>query len=220
MLPLPRMVVPAARVVVLAPSIFKLPPARTKFPPPPTAWANERPSKVSTLPLATLMVPLLTVPPPAALSNRLPLLLMLMVPAFDNALTACALVTATTPAAPMLAESAAPGAPTGFPFPVAQAVQLTMAAQLPLLVFQAQLAALAGVATSGPSSAATASAKTLRGNGEALRRGRWRVDCTALWWVDDSDVDMGSSPDDGRQVQATACPELASKLLPSPLGDR
>jgi hypothetical protein len=51
----------------------------------------------------------------------------------------------TTPVAPIVAVSAAPGTPPGFPLPVAQVSQLAKAFQLPPMVFQVQLAALAGV---------------------------------------------------------------------------
>ena len=107
----------------------------------------------------TLMTPLLTVlPPPTRFSPKAS---MVMAPALFRFSADCPVLMVTTPAAPMLAVSAAPGAPAGLPLPVTQVVQLTMAAQLPLVVFQVQLAAWAGVVARLASRQATARAGRL-----------------------------------------------------------
>ena len=102
----------------------------------------------------TLMVPVLLVLPP--LTRFSPKACSVICPALFRLSTCCPVLMVTTPAAPMVAVSAAPGTPPGLPLPVTQAVQLMTAAQLPAAVFQVQLAALAGAAAKVASKPATA----------------------------------------------------------------
>ena len=86
---------------------------------------------------------------------------MLIWPALLRFSTDCPVLIVTTPAAPMVAVSELPGTPAGLPLPATQAAQLASAAQLPAAVFQVHTAALAGVAASGPRTAAAARARAL-----------------------------------------------------------
>ena len=92
----------------------------------------------------TLMVPVLVVLP---LPTKFkPNASMVMVPALDRVKIDWPVLMVTTPVAPIVAASAAPGVAAGLPLPVAQASQLVRVAQLPAVVFHVQLAADAGIA--------------------------------------------------------------------------
>ena len=141
---------PAPRMVLPAPTVTPLPPSTYSREPVPPSTICPPPKKLAPVVRASKL--------------RAVLLLTLTTPALLSVLMACAVLTVTVLPAPITAVSAPPGTPPGLPLPATQFSQLASAFQLPLAVFQVQVAALAGCAAPA-SSAAVAAASAWRRSG-------------------------------------------------------